>query len=121
MYGKIDGNNNTGKTKLFMVSHGAFGTEQYEGQFFLRALGEKWVSMESVLVMGGAGFIGSNITEALLAKGYSVVVFDDLRDSVGDIEHAERRPCFKKEFNLTQGLAESADWYCVRKAKQCTP
>jgi len=34
--------------------------------------------MESVLVTGGAGFIGSNITEALLARGYRVVVLDDL-------------------------------------------
>ena len=34
--------------------------------------------MESVLVTGGAGFIGSNITEALLANGYRVVVLDDL-------------------------------------------
>lgn len=34
--------------------------------------------MESLLVTGGAGFIGSNITEALLVKGYRVVVLDDL-------------------------------------------
>ena len=41
--------------------------------------------MESVLVTGGAGFIGSNITEALLAKGYRVVVIDDL--STGKMEN----------------------------------
>ena len=41
--------------------------------------------MESVLVTGGAGFIGSNITEALLAKGYRVVVLDDL--STGKMEN----------------------------------
>jgi len=34
--------------------------------------------MESVLVTGGAGFIGSNIAEALLAHGYRVVIIDDL-------------------------------------------
>lgn len=34
--------------------------------------------MESVLVTGGAGFIGSNIAEALLLRGYRVVVLDDL-------------------------------------------
>jgi nucleoside-diphosphate-sugar epimerase len=34
--------------------------------------------MQSVLVTGGAGFIGSNITEALLLRGYRVVVLDDL-------------------------------------------
>jgi UDP-glucose 4-epimerase len=41
--------------------------------------------MESVLVTGGAGFIGSNITEALLAKGHRVVVIDDL--STGKMEN----------------------------------
>lgn len=41
--------------------------------------------MESVLVTGGAGFIGSNITEALLLRGYRVVVLDDL--STGRMEN----------------------------------
>jgi nucleoside-diphosphate-sugar epimerase len=34
--------------------------------------------MESVLVTGGAGFIGSNIVDALVERGYNVVVLDDL-------------------------------------------
>jgi UDP-glucose 4-epimerase len=34
--------------------------------------------MESVLVTGGAGFIGSNIVDALIEMNYNVVVLDDL-------------------------------------------
>ncbi len=41
--------------------------------------------MESILVTGGAGFIGSNIAENLLLRGYRVVVLDDL--STGKMEN----------------------------------
>lgn len=56
--------------------------------------------MESVLVTGGAGFIGSNIVDALMDKNYSVVVLDDL--STGrrkNIEHHMQ----KKGFAFYQG------------------
>jgi nucleoside-diphosphate-sugar epimerase len=43
----------------------------------------------------------------------------DIRDSVGDIEHAVRHLGFKKEFNITQGLAETVAWYRDRKGKKC--
>ena len=33
--------------------------------------------MRRILVTGGAGFIGSHISEALVAKGYEVTVLDD--------------------------------------------
>ena len=34
--------------------------------------------MGKILVTGGAGFIGSIVTEQLVADGYDVVVLDDL-------------------------------------------
>jgi UDP-glucose 4-epimerase len=41
--------------------------------------------MDKVIVTGGAGFIGSNLVELLLAKKYRVVVIDDF--SVGKLEN----------------------------------
>ena len=41
----------------------------------------------SVLVTGGAGFIGSNLVEELLASGIDVVVLDNL--STGSLENLE--------------------------------
>ena len=34
--------------------------------------------MNRVVVTGGAGFIGSHLTDLLLAKGHSVIVIDNL-------------------------------------------
>lgn len=36
--------------------------------------------METVLVTGGAGFIGSHVCDALLDKGRKVVCVDDFND-----------------------------------------
>lgn len=41
--------------------------------------------MTSILITGGAGFIGSNIAETLLARGHRVVILDDL--STGKMEN----------------------------------
>jgi len=43
--------------------------------------------MEKVVVTGGAGFIGSHLTEELARRGYHVVILDDF--STGKIENIE--------------------------------
>lgn len=45
--------------------------------------------MSKFLVSGGAGFIGSHLTEALIAKGHEVIILDNL--SVGKCCHPDAR------------------------------
>ena len=40
--------------------------------------------MPTSLVTGGAGFIGANVSQALLADGHQVVVIDDLSGGFAD-------------------------------------
>src|SRR5574337_2003127 len=52
-------------------------------------------SMETILVTGGAGFIGSNIAHALAARGDRVVVLDDLSSGrLENIDHLLHRRNF---------------------------
>jgi len=59
----------------------------------------------NVLITGGAGFIGSHLTDACIARGDEVVVLDDLstgsRDNVADLESDPR-------FRLVVGSVEDA-------------
>lgn len=74
--------------------------------------------MKSVLITGGAGFIGSNLAEHLLKLGYKVVILDDL--SRGPPRNI--RACFNYcpnfvfikgsvlDYNLVEGLVHDVDF-----------
>ena len=50
-------------------------------------------SMETVLITGGCGFIGSHLAEKLVQSGYRVKVFDNLSSGhTGNLEHLEPLP-----------------------------
>lgn len=66
--------------------------------------------MSSVLVTGGAGFIGSHVAELFLSKGYDVVIVDDL--STGKPENIPPKAKFHE---LGVNSAEFAD--IVRKGR----
>jgi UDP-glucose 4-epimerase len=59
--------------------------------------GNEWIGQgkkPKIVVTGGAGFIGSHIVDLFLAKGYEVVVIDNL--SSGSITNLNRRATFYK-------------------------
>jgi UDP-glucose 4-epimerase len=47
--------------------------------------------MESCLVFGGNGFIGSHLAESLVQKGYRVKVFDNFRNGMANLETIKDR------------------------------
>ncbi|EKM93973.1 NAD-dependent epimerase/dehydratase family protein [Stutzerimonas degradans] len=63
-----------------------------------------------VLITGGAGFIGSNLVDALLARGYAVRVLDNL--STG------KRSNLPDDSRLELIVGDVADAACVRQALQ---
>jgi dTDP-L-rhamnose 4-epimerase len=51
--------------------------------------------MKNILITGGAGFIGSNLSLALLAKGYNITVLDNLSPQIHGENPEVSSPLFK--------------------------
>lgn len=75
------------------------------------------VGLIKCLVTGGAGFIGSHLTELLLSQGHSVLVIDNL--SVGQIRNVEifkSNPNYRfiklniADYNSLSNVYEDFDW-----------
>ena len=69
--------------------------------------------MEKILVTGGAGFIGSNLTDALIARRINICVFDNL--TAGTLQNI--KPWLKDpSFNFIKGgLLNPADLAKIEK------
>lgn len=67
-------------------------------------------SGELVLITGGAGFIGSHVADALLARGYRVRVLDSLDAQVhGEQAHGQRPAYLASEVDLVRGDVRDPD------------
>ncbi len=64
------------------------------------------MSNDTILVTGGAGFIGSHVCDALIGDGYGVRCFDNLATGKrANVAHLEGRP----EFTFVQGDLRTQD------------
>ena len=51
--------------------------------------------MKKILITGGAGFIGSNLSLALLERGYTVIVLDNLSKQIHGNDPEQTSPLYK--------------------------
>jgi dTDP-L-rhamnose 4-epimerase len=68
--------------------------------------------MKNILITGGAGFIGSNLTKKLVSKGYKVTILDNLSKQIhGEDQNSELYNAIKEISTLILGdVCNKADW-----------
>lgn len=70
--------------------------------------------MKNILITGGAGFIGSNLSLALIKKGYSITVLDNLSSQIHGINPVKTSPLYQSiigKVNFIHGTVTSKeDW-----------
>lgn len=70
--------------------------------------------MKNILITGGAGFIGSNLALALLAKGHKITILDNLSTQIHGEDPSKTSPLYKSikdKVSFIKGTVTSrADW-----------
>ena len=70
--------------------------------------------MKNILITGGAGFIGSNLSIQLLEKGYTITVLDNLHQQIHGEQPEITSPLYlsiKDKVNFIRGdVTEKKDW-----------
>ena len=72
--------------------------------------------IQTVLVSGAAGFVGPNLIESLLGRGFKVIAIDDL--SRGNIEHLKR---FNSESNFLFRKCDCSDQSSLQEIVEMLP
>jgi UDP-glucose 4-epimerase len=73
--------------------------------------------MMNILITGGAGFIGSHLTDELLSRGYPVTVLDNLRNgSLANLESARKQSGFKF---IKGDILKSSDCLAATEGSDC--
>ena len=73
--------------------------------------------MKKILIIGGAGFIGSNITAKLFEKGYAVTIFDSFSPQIhGDKKNSQLYKSVKDIAKIITGdVCNKKDWCNIIK------
>lgn len=78
--------------------------------------------MKNILITGGAGFIGSNLSLQLIKKGYTITVLDTLHPQIHGEHPAETSPLFqsiKDKVRFVKGdVTNKSDWEKVLEHQQ---